>query len=171
MPRSCRPNWTASVVWGVAFDDEESQPGLVCVAVPVLSRGGRAVAALSVAGRRGRIDTRRLSGQIRGVAGVGPAGVTRAAWTERRGIRCPLTSRQPRPVRRWAFPERDGRPASCEDPAGRGASSRFRARCASNPRHRVPASSDTSRLREPPRPFVALETGCQRKRATFSATH
>ncbi|MFH0178740.1 IclR family transcriptional regulator [Streptomyces cacaoi] len=53
---------------GVSFDDEEYQPGLACVAVPVLSRGGRAVAALSVAGRRGQVDTRRLSTHVRRVA-------------------------------------------------------------------------------------------------------
>lgn len=53
---------------GVAFDDEEFQPGVACVAAPVLSRGGRAVAALSIAGRHGRIDTRRLSAEARRVA-------------------------------------------------------------------------------------------------------
>ncbi|MDF3141874.1 MULTISPECIES: IclR family transcriptional regulator [unclassified Streptomyces] len=53
---------------GVAFDNEEYQPGLACVAVPVLNRAGRAVAALSVAGRLGQIDTRRLSVHARRVA-------------------------------------------------------------------------------------------------------
>ncbi|MGW3497428.1 IclR family transcriptional regulator [Streptomyces sp. NPDC001020] len=65
---------------GVAFDDEEYQPGLACVAAPVLSRGGRAVAALSVAGRHGRIDPRALSAQARRVA----AAASRA-WAGRVG--------------------------------------------------------------------------------------
>jgi DNA-binding IclR family transcriptional regulator len=64
---------------GVAFDDEEYQPGLACVAVPVLNRGGRAMAALSVAGRHGRIDTRRLSADVRRVvAAASQAWVRRA---------------------------------------------------------------------------------------------
>ncbi|MCN9241126.1 IclR family transcriptional regulator [Streptomyces sp. RY43-2] len=67
---------------GVAFDDEEYQPGLACVAAPVLSRGGRAVAALSVAGRHGRIDTRALSGQARRVcASASRAWAARVART------------------------------------------------------------------------------------------
>ncbi|MEU9886342.1 IclR family transcriptional regulator [Sphaerisporangium sp. NPDC051011] len=63
---------------GVAFDDEEYQPGLSCVAAPVLARGGRAVAALSVAGRRGQIDTRRMSAHVRRVAAA--ASQTWSAW-------------------------------------------------------------------------------------------
>ncbi|MFK0159805.1 IclR family transcriptional regulator [Streptomyces sp. NPDC090493] len=53
---------------GVAYDEEESQLGLSCVAAPVLGRSGRAVAALSVAGRRGHIDTLRLGADVRRVA-------------------------------------------------------------------------------------------------------
>ncbi|MDO0932218.1 IclR family transcriptional regulator [Streptomyces sp. DG2A-72] len=53
---------------GVSLDNEEYQPGLACVAAPVLNRAGRAVAALSIAGRLGQIDTRRLSAQARRVA-------------------------------------------------------------------------------------------------------
>lgn len=63
---------------GVALDDEEYQQGLACVAVPVLSRSGRAVAALSVAGRRGHIDTRQVSGQVRRIAAAASQ-----AWARR----------------------------------------------------------------------------------------
>lgn len=68
---------------GVAFDDEEYQPGLVCVAAPVLDRGGLPVAALSIAGQRGRTDTRRLSVEVRRVAAVASrAWPTRARWRQ-----------------------------------------------------------------------------------------
>lgn len=63
---------------GVAFDDEEYQPGLACVAAPVLDRRGRAVAALSVAGRRGQIDTQSLSTQARQIAAAASQ-----AWSAR----------------------------------------------------------------------------------------
>ncbi|GAQ52458.1 IclR family transcriptional regulator [Streptomyces acidiscabies] len=53
---------------GIAYDDEESRPGLSCVAAPVLDRAGRLVAALSIAGRRGHIDTVRLGADVRRIA-------------------------------------------------------------------------------------------------------
>lgn len=53
---------------GIGYDDEESQAGLSCVAVPVLSRTGRAVAAFSVAGPTDRIDKRRLGAHLRRVS-------------------------------------------------------------------------------------------------------
>ncbi|MEU9734797.1 IclR family transcriptional regulator [Streptomyces sp. NPDC048002] len=65
---------------GIAFDNEEYRPGLACVAAPVLNRSGRAVAAMSVAGRFGQIDPRALSAHVRRgaaaasrVAAMGPA--------------------------------------------------------------------------------------------------
>ncbi|MFC9842820.1 IclR family transcriptional regulator [Streptomyces sp. NPDC060223] len=65
---------------GVGYDNQESQLGLNCVAVPVLGHGGRAVAAVSVAGRCGEIDTRRLSNDVRRVAAAASqAWATRAA--------------------------------------------------------------------------------------------
>lgn len=45
---------------GVAFDREESQPGLVCVAAPVFDRTGSVVAGLSVAGPAGRFMPARF---------------------------------------------------------------------------------------------------------------
>lgn len=66
---------------GIAFDDEESQVGLSCVAAPVLGAGGRPVAALSVAGPAGRIDTRRVSVGLRQVAAAASRAATRARLT------------------------------------------------------------------------------------------
>lgn len=53
---------------GIAFDEQESRPGLNCVAAPILSPGGTAVAALSVSGARDQADLRRLSTDVRQVA-------------------------------------------------------------------------------------------------------
>ncbi|MEV7091195.1 IclR family transcriptional regulator [Streptomyces sp. NPDC093085] len=53
---------------GVGYDDQESRTGLSCVAAPVLTRDGRAVAALSVTGPCGRIDIRRFDSEVRRVA-------------------------------------------------------------------------------------------------------
>lgn len=53
---------------GIAFDDEESLVGLSCVAVPVMGRGGRPLAAFSVAGPTDRIDTRRHSVHLRRIS-------------------------------------------------------------------------------------------------------
>lgn len=63
---------------GIAFDDEESQPGLSCVAVPVRDPGGRPVAALSVAGVTGRIDAQRHARTLRRVAAAAAQAVTHA---------------------------------------------------------------------------------------------
>ncbi|MFJ2115207.1 MULTISPECIES: IclR family transcriptional regulator [unclassified Streptomyces] len=53
---------------GIGYDNQERQLGLNCVAVPVLGHGGRAVAAVSVAGRCGETDIRRLSADVRRIA-------------------------------------------------------------------------------------------------------
>ncbi|MFF8993772.1 IclR family transcriptional regulator [Streptomyces sp. NPDC014983] len=70
---------------GVAYDDEESRIGLNCVAAPVLGPGGRAVAALSVSGTRARIDTRRLSPDVRRIAAEASRAWTPACARPRRG--------------------------------------------------------------------------------------
>jgi DNA-binding IclR family transcriptional regulator len=63
---------------GIAFDNQESQLGLSCVAAPILGPGGRAVAALSVACPRGMIDPRGLSAELRRVSAAASQAVTRA---------------------------------------------------------------------------------------------
>ena len=69
---------------GIAFDEQESQLGLSCVAAPVFGAGGRPVAAMSIAGPLGRIDTRRLSVDLRRVTAAASQAMTRAriarAW-------------------------------------------------------------------------------------------
>lgn len=53
---------------GIAFDYEEAAPGLNCVATPVMGRGDRPVAALSIAGRTRHFDPRRYADRLRRVA-------------------------------------------------------------------------------------------------------
>lgn len=50
---------------GLAFDREESTPGVVCVASPVLGPDGSPVAALSITGWAARLDTARVSAAVR----------------------------------------------------------------------------------------------------------
>jgi len=63
---------------GIAFDNEESQLGLNCVAAPVISPRGGVVAALSISGPRGRIDTRRLARDLRRVSASASQATARA---------------------------------------------------------------------------------------------
>jgi len=63
---------------GIAFDNEESQLGLNCVAAPVISPRGGVVAALSISGPRGRIDTRRLATDLRRVSASASQATARA---------------------------------------------------------------------------------------------
>jgi IclR family acetate operon transcriptional repressor len=53
---------------GVAFEHEESTPGVVCAACPVLGPDGTALAAISVAGWADRLDTARLAPAVRTAA-------------------------------------------------------------------------------------------------------
>jgi IclR family acetate operon transcriptional repressor len=56
---------------GVAIDDVENEPGVRCVAAPLLDHAGRAVAAVSVTGPEQRItpaEARRLEPAVRGAA-------------------------------------------------------------------------------------------------------
>jgi DNA-binding IclR family transcriptional regulator len=61
---------------GVACDREETEPGIACVAAPVLDRSGRPVAALSVTGTVGRINPLSLAPAVR-TASLGVARVLR----------------------------------------------------------------------------------------------
>ncbi|MCW2638389.1 MAG: transcriptional regulator, IclR family [Dactylosporangium sp.] len=74
---------------GIAFDDEEAFSGLSCVAVPILGPSGRPVAALSVAGATGRLDTRAQAPALRRVSYAASRAFARA----RAGLatRAPLT--------------------------------------------------------------------------------
>ena len=63
---------------GAAFDREEAEPGIVCVAAPI--RGsGRAVAALSVTGPANRVDIARIKPAVTGAA----AGIWQALFPPR----------------------------------------------------------------------------------------
>jgi DNA-binding IclR family transcriptional regulator len=61
---------------GVACDREETEPGIACVAAPVLDRRGQPVAALSVTGAVGRINQAALAPAVR-TASLGVARVLR----------------------------------------------------------------------------------------------
>lgn len=52
----------------VAFDVEESQPGLFCVAAPVLDRRGRAIAAISVTGATALSQAERFAPTVMATA-------------------------------------------------------------------------------------------------------
>lgn len=49
---------------GHAFDNEEHEPGIICVALPILSRSGRPIGALSVTSTTARHDLDSLSAFI-----------------------------------------------------------------------------------------------------------
>jgi IclR family KDG regulon transcriptional repressor len=54
---------------GFAFDSEEAQVGMTCIAAPILVNGRDPVAALSISGSVGRFDPRRYARQLCAVAG------------------------------------------------------------------------------------------------------
>lgn len=45
---------------GYAFDREEHEPGIICIAAPILSSGGRMLGALSITGPTSRTDLKQL---------------------------------------------------------------------------------------------------------------
>jgi len=62
---------------GIAFDDEETMPGLSCVAVPVIGPNGRSIAALSVSGATGSLDTRGQAHTLRRLGHAASQAITR----------------------------------------------------------------------------------------------
>ncbi|MCH2065768.1 MAG: IclR family transcriptional regulator [Shimia sp.] len=59
-PESLREELAAIRARGYAFDREEHEPGIVCIAVPILSNGGRMLGALSVTGPTSRTSLDQL---------------------------------------------------------------------------------------------------------------
>lgn len=53
---------------GLAYEREESGPGVVCAASPLLSADGRAVAAISISGWSNRMRTERVAPAVRTAA-------------------------------------------------------------------------------------------------------
>jgi DNA-binding IclR family transcriptional regulator len=53
---------------GLAYESEESGPGVGCVASAILGAGGRAVAAVSISGWSGRLNLRRVGPAVRTAA-------------------------------------------------------------------------------------------------------
>ncbi len=49
---------------GFAFDREEHEPGIICVALPILSAGGRVLGALSVTSTTGRTSLKALEALV-----------------------------------------------------------------------------------------------------------
>ena len=59
-PESLREELAAIRARGYAFDREEHEPGIVCIAVPILTNGGRMLGALSVTGPTSRTSLDQL---------------------------------------------------------------------------------------------------------------
>ncbi|WP_170605750.1 IclR family transcriptional regulator [Ruegeria arenilitoris] len=55
---------------GYAIDDEEHEPGIICVACPVLTSGSRMLGAISVTGSTERMDFNQLEAWVPRVRGV-----------------------------------------------------------------------------------------------------
>ncbi len=66
---------------GYAIDDEEHEPGIICVACPVLTSGGRVLGAISITGSTGRMDFNQLEAWVPRVRRVADQIATEAqAW-------------------------------------------------------------------------------------------
>ena len=59
-PAALRAELAAIRARGHAFDDEEHEPGIICVAVPILSSGGSVLGALSITSTTARTDLAAL---------------------------------------------------------------------------------------------------------------
>lgn len=49
---------------GYAVDNEEHEPGIICIACPILTAGGRLLGAISVTGSTGRMDFDQLEAWV-----------------------------------------------------------------------------------------------------------
>ncbi|WP_424830088.1 IclR family transcriptional regulator [Ruegeria sp.] len=66
---------------GYAIDDEEHEPGIICIACPILTAGGRMLGAISVTGSTERMDFNQLEAWIPRVRHVADQiGVEAQAW-------------------------------------------------------------------------------------------
>ncbi|UWR05329.1 IclR family transcriptional regulator (plasmid) [Ruegeria conchae] len=66
---------------GYAVDDEEHEPGIICIACPILTSGGRMLGALSVTGSTGRMDFEQLKSWVPRVRRVAEQiGTEAQAW-------------------------------------------------------------------------------------------
>jgi IclR family KDG regulon transcriptional repressor len=63
---------------GIAFDEQESAPGLTCLAAPVFGAADRPMAALSVSGPYGVFDPRKHASSLRRVAHAASQALQRA---------------------------------------------------------------------------------------------
>lgn len=63
-PEALRDELAAIRVRGHAFDDEEHEPGIICVAVPVLSRTGRPLGAISVTSSTARTSLKAMGADL-----------------------------------------------------------------------------------------------------------
>ena len=81
-PGLLRKQLDRAVETGVAFEYEESAPGIVCVAAPVLDAADRAVAAISVTGPVRRFQPEKHAGLVKAAA----AGVS-STWARRSALR------------------------------------------------------------------------------------
>lgn len=62
-PEKLKAELTAIRARGHAFDREEHEPGIICCAVPILSRSGRAIGAISVTSTTARTSLAALEAQ------------------------------------------------------------------------------------------------------------
>jgi ABC-type nitrate/sulfonate/bicarbonate transport system ATPase subunit len=65
-PRPMHAELAAIRARGHAFDDEEHEPGIICVAVPIRTRAGRVLGAVSVTSTTARTDLAGLTGHSAG---------------------------------------------------------------------------------------------------------
>lgn len=75
---------------GLAYDDEEAVRALTCVAVPVVDHLGRPVAALSIAGAKGRFNPRAHAHHLRATAAAASAALRRQQAAQLAGMTTPM---------------------------------------------------------------------------------